>query len=34
MADQYRIVEAQFPLIGGLGGHNLLTNFDPNGMLS
>ena len=31
MADQYRIVEAQLSLIGGLGGHNLLAILDSNG---
>ena len=31
MADQYRIVEAQLSLIGGLGGHNLLAIVDANG---
>lgn len=31
MADQYRIVEAQLPLLGGLGGHNLLAILNSNG---
>ena len=31
MADQYRIVESQLPLLGGLGGHNLLALLDANG---
>lgn len=31
MADQYRIVETQLPLVGGLGGHNLLAILDPSG---
>lgn len=30
MAD-YRIVEAQLPLVGGLGGHNLLAVLGPDG---
>ncbi len=34
MADQYKIVEAQLPLIFGLGGHNLLVILDSNGTLS
>src|SRR5262249_28386651 len=32
MADgRYRIFEAQLPLVGGLGGHNLLVVVDPDG---
>lgn len=28
---QYRIVKAQYPLLGGLAGHNFLVLIDPNG---
>ncbi len=30
MAEEYRIVERQLPLLG-LGGHNLLAILDPSG---
>jgi hypothetical protein len=31
VSGNYSIVEAQLPLVGGLGGHNLLVVKDPNG---
>jgi len=31
MADQYRIVESQLSLLGGLGGHNLIAILNPDG---
>lgn len=27
----YRIVKSQLPLVGGLGGHNLIAVLDPKG---
>ena len=30
---QYRIVEAQLPLIGGVAGHNFLVLLGPNGQI-
>jgi predicted Zn-dependent protease len=31
VAGNYKIVESQLPLVGGLGGHNLEVLIDPNG---
>ena len=33
MSGYYRIVEAQLPLVGGLGGHNLIAVLNPSGQV-